>query len=186
MRGLKKISLEEAKSFLVEHYDIKQTSKGIMVTPKDSTKYPVSNTKELRLDFWSRGLKSPSIINLKSIIKDIASTEKIINEQIISYCKYKKIRQIDFEKAGYASKQTISNIWHGKQKPGCEFLERFISENKDLNARWLFTGIGEMIDKGDPASEAMVKFLSEQLEKVEKENKELNREIGALKAQIKK
>ncbi|WP_419034231.1 hypothetical protein, partial [Dysgonomonas gadei] len=64
-----------------------------------------------------------------------------------------------------------------------EFLERFVAENKDLNVRWLFTGIGEMIDKGDPASEVMVKFLSDRLEKIEDENKELNREIGRMKAE---
>ncbi|MDR1459386.1 MAG: hypothetical protein LBI60_04155 [Bacteroidales bacterium] len=113
-------------------------------------------------------------------------TRETINQRIAIYWESKGKRQIDLFHSEYASKQTISSIWNSKTKPGYEFLERFISENKDLNTRWLFTGIGEMIDKGDPASEAMVKFLTERLGKVEEENKELNREIGALKVQLKK
>lgn len=109
--------------------------------------------------------------------------QETINQRIVNYWESKGKRQIDLFHADYASKQTISGIWNGRTKPGCEFLERFIAENKDLNTRWLFTGIGEMIEKGDPASEALVKFLNERLEKVEEENKELNREIGRLRAE---
>lgn len=109
--------------------------------------------------------------------------QETINQRIVIYWEGKGKRQVDLFHSEYASKQTISGIWNGRTKPGCEFLERFIAENKDLNVRWLFTGIGEMIDKGEPASEVMVKFLSDRLEKIEDENKELNREIGRLKAE---
>lgn len=109
--------------------------------------------------------------------------QQTINQRIVIYWEGKGKRQVDLFHSEYASKQTISGIWNGRTKPGCEFLERFVVENKDLNVRWLFTGVGEMVDKGDPASEVMVKFLNDRLEKVEEENKELNREIGRLKAE---
>ncbi|MFV0329822.1 MAG: hypothetical protein ACK5KL_08400 [Dysgonomonas sp.] len=69
-----------------------------------------------------------------------------INERIVFYCKANRIKQVDLERAGYASKQSINNIWHGRQKPACEFLERFISDNENLNARWLLSGIGNMME----------------------------------------
>lgn len=110
--------------------------------------------------------------------------QQTINQRIVFYWESKGKRQADLSHSEYASKQTISGIWNGRTKPGCEFLERFVAENKDLNARWLFTGIGEMVEEGNPSNDAMVKFLTDRLQKAEDENKELNQEIGALKAEL--
>ena len=68
-----------------------------------------------------------------------------INERLVRFLDSKKIRQVDLLTAGYTSKQTINNVWHGRRKPSCEFLERLVKDYPDLNARWLFTGEGKMI-----------------------------------------
>lgn len=179
MKGKERLAVNGVVDFLNKHYDIIKTSKGVQLNPKDPNRPQPSYRDNIRSHLWDEGFDAYK----KDIILAIDNIAESLNKRFALYWKSKGKRQVDLEKAGYASKQTISNIWHGKRKPGCEFLERFVAENKDLNVRWLFTGIGEMIDKGDPASEVMVKFLSDRLEKVEEENKELNREIGRLKAE---
>lgn len=72
-------------------------------------------------------------------------TKPNLNERIVLFCIAKRIKQVDLEKAGYASKQTINQIWHNKRSPSSAFLERLVSDNEDLNARWLLTGTGNMI-----------------------------------------
>lgn len=110
--------------------------------------------------------------------------EDSINQRIVEYAESKGIRQVDLIVAGYAAKQTISNIWHQKSKPSCEFFEKLIAANPDLNARWLFSGVGEMIEKVDLAGAAMVDFLEKRLREKEEEIKKLSQEIGSLKAKI--
>lgn len=105
--------------------------------------------------------------------------QSTINQRIVEYCKFKGKRQADLEKAKYASKQTLSAIWNEKSKPSSEFLERFVSDNKDLNARWLFSGEGKMIE-----DTTTIEFLENKLKEKEEEIKNLNQEIGSLKAQL--
>jgi len=66
--------------------------------------------------------------------------------RFIAYCEYIKIRQKDLIEKGLGSKQTISNIWNGGQKPTLKFLSKFLILFPTANARWLITGEGEMID----------------------------------------
>lgn len=68
-----------------------------------------------------------------------------INSRIVEYCKQKGIRQVDLEKAQYGSKQSINMIFNNKRKPNCTFLEKLVSDNEDLDARWLITGKKEQI-----------------------------------------
>jgi len=70
-----------------------------------------------------------------------------INERIVYFCQTNRIKQSDLLKKGYASKQTINNIWHGRRKPTCDFLERFVSDHPELNVRWLISGEGKMASK---------------------------------------
>lgn len=63
-----------------------------------------------------------------------------ITNRILKICELKKIRNNDLVKLGYGSKQTISNILNGKQNPGIQFIEKFLKEFSDINARWLMTG----------------------------------------------
>lgn len=72
---------------------------------------------------------------------------KNINQRLVFYCKSNRIKQVDLERLGIGSKQTINNIWHERYKPSCEFLELFIENETSINARWLMTGRGEMIEQ---------------------------------------
>ena len=108
--------------------------------------------------------------------------QNTINQRLTEYCGKRGIKQVDLVVAGYASKQTISWIWNGRTKPGCEFLERFIAKYTEINARWLLTGEGEMEDQ---SSNAVIEYLEKKV--TEKENLilDLNKEINALKEELK-
>uniref|UniRef100_UPI003216228B helix-turn-helix domain-containing protein n=1 Tax=uncultured Draconibacterium sp. TaxID=1573823 RepID=UPI003216228B len=43
-------------------------------------------------------------------------------------------------------RSNISHILNGRNKPGATFIEKMLLVFPDLNARWLFTGIGTMIE----------------------------------------
>lgn len=77
-----------------------------------------------------------------------------INNRISEFCKYKKFKQAHLVGAGLGSKQTISHIFLGRQLPNYEFLDGFLRLFPDLNARWLITGEGDMLDKGDDNAKA--------------------------------
>jgi transcriptional regulator with XRE-family HTH domain len=43
-------------------------------------------------------------------------------------------------------RSNISHILNGRNKPGAAFIEKLLLVFPDLNARWLFTGIGNMVE----------------------------------------
>ena len=42
-------------------------------------------------------------------------------------------------------RSNISHILNGRNMPGASFIEKFLISFPDLDARWLLTGMGEMI-----------------------------------------
>lgn len=44
-------------------------------------------------------------------------------------------------------RSNISHILNGRNKPSATFIEKLLLSFPDLNARWLLTGEGEMIEK---------------------------------------
>lgn len=100
-----------------------------------------------------------------------------INQRFVLYCTKKGIRQVDLVLANNAAKQTISYIWNGRTKPGCEFLEKFIADHSDLNARWLFTGEGDMTEKVDTESQTIIMYLEKKIRKKDDEIADLNRKL---------
>lgn len=46
-------------------------------------------------------------------------------------------------------RSNISHILNGRNMPGASFIEKFLISFPDLNARWLLTGIGEMISDNE-------------------------------------
>lgn len=67
-----------------------------------------------------------------------------INNRIVYFCQEKGIKQVDLERNGYGSKQTINMIFQNKRKPNCDFLSKLIADNGELDARWLMTGEGKI------------------------------------------
>lgn len=107
-----------------------------------------------------------------------------INQRLVAYCNKRGIKQAYLVSSGYASKQTISWIWNGRTKPGCEFLEKFAEDNKDLNLRWLLTGEGEMIPSEDQSASAVITYLEKKVKEKEDLILDLNQEIDVLKEKI--
>lgn len=107
-----------------------------------------------------------------------------INQRFVTYCNKRGIKQAYLVSAGYASKQTISWIWNGRTKPGCEFLEKFAVDYKDLNLRWLLTGEGEMIPLEDQSASAVITYLEKKVKEKEDLISEMNQELDTLKDKI--
>ena len=42
------------------------------------------------------------------------------------------------------NRATISHILSGRNKPSIDFLQKFLSNNPELNANWLISGVGYM------------------------------------------
>lgn len=57
---------------------------------------------------------------------------------------YKGISAGDLASALDVQRSNISHILNGRNKPGANFIEKFLLTYPDLNARWLLTGKGEM------------------------------------------
>lgn len=72
-------------------------------------------------------------------------------DRISEVCFDKKIKQVELVRKGIASQQTVYAVMKKKQKPGLDFLERFINLFQDVNGDWLLTGQGEKYKKGGAA-----------------------------------
>ncbi len=59
---------------------------------------------------------------------------------------YKNISAGELSSRLDVQRSNISHILNGRNKPGASFIEKLLLSFPDLNARWLFTGIGEMLD----------------------------------------
>ena len=62
---------------------------------------------------------------------------------------YKSISAGELSSLLGVQRSNISHILNGRNKPGASFMEKLLLAFPDLNARWLFTGEGEMIEKPD-------------------------------------
>jgi len=71
-----------------------------------------------------------------------------MKERIKKYMDYKSISAGELSSALEVQRSNISHILNGRNKPGAAFIEKLLITYPDLNARWLLTGTGEMIDEG--------------------------------------
>lgn len=58
---------------------------------------------------------------------------------------YKSISAGELSTQLEVQRSNISHILNGRNKPGASFIERLLISFPDLNARWLMTGVGEML-----------------------------------------
>lgn len=109
----------------------------------------------------------------------------------ISYiCKKRKVKQTDLIKIGCGSKQTVNQVWNGKQNPNTQFLEAFFKAYPEINSRWIFTGEG--LEEYDIVEDSHSKYgyCKECIKKegiIEYQQKELNhrnQEIESLKKEL--
>ena len=68
---------------------------------------------------------------------------------------------------------------------GYENIAKLLHTYKDLNARWLLTGEGEMlVSESYPTETAITQFLKKQNKELMEKVESLNREVGNLQQQL--
>jgi len=71
-----------------------------------------------------------------------------MKDRIKKYMDYKSISAGELSSLIDVQRSNISHILNGRNKPGASFIEKLLLSFPDLNARWLFTGEGDMIENG--------------------------------------
>lgn len=68
-----------------------------------------------------------------------------MKDRIKNYMEYKGISAGELATLLEVQRSNISHILNGRNMPGASFIEKFLISFPDLDARWLLTGMGEMI-----------------------------------------
>ncbi|MEZ5102928.1 MAG: helix-turn-helix transcriptional regulator [Draconibacterium sp.] len=69
-----------------------------------------------------------------------------MKERIKQYMDYKNISAGELAGTLEVQRSNISHVLNGRNKPGAAFIEKLLIMYPDLNARWLLTGEGNMIE----------------------------------------
>lgn len=70
-----------------------------------------------------------------------------MKDRIKQYMDYKDISAGELSSMLDVQRSNVSHILNGRNKPGASFIEKLLVVFPDLNARWLFTGEGEMVER---------------------------------------
>lgn len=92
---------------------------------------------------------------------------------------YKSITAGELAALLEVQRSNISHILNGRNKPGAAFIEKFLISFPDLNARWLLTGEGEMIESKESLvikNETPTKKVEEAKKVAEKVVEEIKKE----------
>jgi len=80
----------------------------------------------------------------------------LMKDRIKQYIEYKGISAGELAVALEVQRSNISHILNGRNKPGASFIEKLLVVFPDLNARWLLTGKGNMVEGTPFASKPVV------------------------------
>jgi len=69
-----------------------------------------------------------------------------MKDRIKEFIDYKGISAGELADLLDVQRSNISHILNGRNKPGAVFLERFLLTFAEINARWLLTGEGQMVN----------------------------------------
>ncbi len=72
-----------------------------------------------------------------------------MKERIKEFIEYKGISAGDLANSLDVQRSNISHILNGRNKPGAALIEKLLLVFPDLNARWLLTGEGNMVEQED-------------------------------------
>ena len=70
-----------------------------------------------------------------------------MKDRIKKFIDYKGISPGELAEITEVQRSNISHIFNGRNKPGALFIEKFLLAFPEINARWLITGEGSMLDK---------------------------------------
>lgn len=68
-----------------------------------------------------------------------------MKDRIQKFIDYKSISPGELADILEVQRSNISHILNGRNKPGASFIEKFLHAFPHVNARWLFTGEGQMV-----------------------------------------
>lgn len=71
-----------------------------------------------------------------------------ITNRLLEICEEKNIKPLYLHQNGVAATQTTYDVLKGKQKPGIDFMVKFLKLFPDIDANWVLTGEGEMYKEG--------------------------------------
>jgi transcriptional regulator with XRE-family HTH domain len=93
-----------------------------------------------------------------------------MRDRIRQFMEYKGVSASDFANLLDVQRSNISHILSGRNLPGAVFIEKLLSTFPELNARWLFLGIGSMISGHEEinlqTSAPSAKVISEPISRV--------------------
>ncbi|MBW6537055.1 MAG: helix-turn-helix domain-containing protein [Mariniphaga sp.] len=72
-----------------------------------------------------------------------------MKDRIQKFIDYKNISPGELADMLEVQRSNISHILNGRNKPGASFIEKFLLSFPNVNARWLFTGEGNMVMGAD-------------------------------------
>lgn len=105
-----------------------------------------------------------------------------MKDRIKQYMDYKNISAGELASLLEVQRSNISHILNGRNKPGAAFIEKLLLNFPDLNARWLLTGIGEMVESVPAVEEKeAVKSVQSQHKKKEVEKETATKPIKQIK-----
>lgn len=79
-----------------------------------------------------------------------------MKDRIKEFIEHKGISAGELATRLDVQRSNISHILNGRNKPGAALIEKLLMVFPDLNARWLLTGEGNMIDKDIKGIETFV------------------------------
>ncbi len=72
-----------------------------------------------------------------------------MKERIKEFIDYKGIQAGELALLLEVQRSNISHILNGRNKPGASLIEKMLLVFPELNARWLLTGEGNMLESGN-------------------------------------
>jgi predicted transcriptional regulator len=70
-----------------------------------------------------------------------------MKDRIKKYMDYKNISAGELATLLEVQRSNISHVLNGRNMPGAAFIEKLLLSFPDIDARWLLTGVGEMISE---------------------------------------
>ena len=72
-----------------------------------------------------------------------------MKDRIKQYMDYKNISAGELATLLEVQRSNISHVLNGRNMPGAAFIEKLLLSFPDIDARWLLTGVGEMISESE-------------------------------------
>lgn len=107
-----------------------------------------------------------------------------MKDRIKQYIEHKGITAGELAVMLDVQRSNISHILNGRNKPGASFIEKLLLTFPDLNARWLLTGAGEMMEGTEDQAEKTIPSPTLSFESSPLETEQEARKPGAEKVAL--